>query len=130
MKESDFTMDCTGDVVVGDTICYTESVWGGSYQDPKNLGERTIIAEIIKDSYGEKKQQHTFTFTVINSWGHNALKKGLTTRRKGRNIYKNGTKRLPWACRDARTLALNEKHARGSQARAARKIRIELKEQE
>jgi hypothetical protein len=125
MNESDFTMDCTGDVVVGDTILFTETVWGGSYQDPKNLGERTIIAKIIKDSYGEKKQQHTFTFSVIDSWGCDALTKGAKTRRKGRNVYRNGTRRLPWKCKGARTLALNEKHGRGGQARAARKIRRE-----
>lgn len=124
MKKSDFTMDCTGDVVVGDTILFTETVWGGSYKEPKNLGKRTIIAEIIKDSYGEKKQQHTFTFSVIDSWGCDALTKGLKTRRKGRNIYRNGTKRLPWKCKGARTLALNEKHARGGSAREARQIRV------
>jgi (S)-2-hydroxy-acid oxidase len=130
MNESDFTMDCTGDVVVGDTICYTESVWGGSYKNPENLGKRTIIGEIVKDSYGEKKQQHTFTIQVINSYGVKPIQEKLKIRRKGRNVYKNGTKRLPWACRDARTLALNEKHARGSQARTARQIRVKLKEQE
>ena len=116
-------MDCTGDVVVGDTILFTEAVWGGSYQNPVHEGKRTIIAEVTKDSYGEKKQQHTFTFRVIDSWGHNALKKDFVTRRKGRNVYKNGTRRLPWDCREARTLALNEKHSRGNQARAARNIR-------
>lgn len=126
MDKSKFTMDCTGDVVVGDTILFTETVWGGCYKNPKNLGERTIIAEIIKDSYGEKKQQHTFTFTVIDSWGCDALKKELITKRKGRNVYRNGTKRLPWKCKSARALALNEKHERG---RSARKIRVELKEQ-
>jgi hypothetical protein len=129
MNESDFTMDCTGDVVVGDTILFTEAVWGGTYQKPENLGTRTIIAEVVKDSYGVKKQQHTFTLSVINSYGVKPIQEKIKIRRKGRNVYKNGTRRLPWKCKGARTLALNEKHARGGQARAARQIRIETKQE-
>jgi hypothetical protein len=129
MNESDFTINCTGDVVVGDTILFTEIVWGGSYnKNPINEGTRTIIAEIMKDSYGEKKQQHTFSIRVIDSWGYKPLKKELITRRKGRNVYRNGTKRLPWQCPKKRTLSLNEKHGRGGIARAARKARIELRD--
>jgi hypothetical protein len=123
METNDFTIDCTGDVVVGDTICYTEPVWTGFPKNPKRLGERTIMAEIIKDSYGEKKQQHTFTIEVIRSFGVNPLEVGRRTTRKGRNIYKNGTQRLAWKCHEARSLALNEKHNRGSVARQARDIR-------
>jgi len=124
MNKSDFTINCTGDVVVGDTILFTETVWGGAYnKKPINEGSRTIIAEVMKDSYGEKKQQHTFSIRVISSWGYKPLREELTTRRKGRNVYRNGTKRLPWKCKGARTLSLNEKHGRGGTARAARKIR-------
>jgi len=127
MNKSDFTMDCTGDVVVGDTILFTEAVWGGSYpKNPINLGKRTIIAEVMKDSYGKKKQQHTFSIRVIDSWGYDALEAGLIRKRKGRNIYRMGTRRLPWKCREARTITLNEKHQRGNVARTVRKIRKEL----
>lgn len=125
MDKSKFTIDCTGDVVVGDTILFTETVWGGSYHNISiNEGTRTIIAKVIKDSYGEKKQQHTFSLEVINSYGYKSLREKLKIKRKGRNIYKNGTKRLPWKCKEARTLALNEKHERGDIARGAREIRI------
>jgi (S)-2-hydroxy-acid oxidase len=125
MDKTKFTIDCTGDVVVGDTILFTETVWGGNYKSPINEGERTIIAEVVKDSYGEKKQQHTFSLKVLSSYGSKPLREKIITRRKGRNVYRNGTKRLPWECRKARTLALNEKHSRGNVAREARKIRIE-----
>jgi len=123
MDKSKFTIDCTGDVVVGDTILFIETVWGGSYRTPTNQGERIIIAEVVKDSYGEKKQQHTFSLKIIDSIGVCPLLKGIITRRKGRNVYRNGTNRLPWDCRKARTLALNEKHSRGNVAREARDIR-------
>jgi len=119
----DFTIDCTGDVVVGDTIFFTEIVWGGSYRKPINSGKRDIIAKVLKDSYGDRKQQHTFTLEIIDSVGVRALRTGLKINRKGRNIYRNGTRRLPWKCPEARDLAQNEKHNRGDEARRARDMR-------
>lgn len=123
MNITDFTIDCTGDVVVGDTIIFDEIVWGGSYRKPINSGKRRIIAEVVKDSYGVEKQQHTFSLKVIDSTGVYSLAKEIIIKRKGRNVYRNGTKRLPWECRESRTLALNEKYSRGNIAREARKIR-------
>lgn len=123
MNKKDFKIDCTGDVVVGDIILFTEIVWTGSYRKPVNSGERTIIAKVLKDSYGEMKQQHTFTIEVIKSYGVDPISKNSKIRRKGRNIYRNGTKRLSWECPEARILALNEKHERGDKARGIRQER-------
>jgi len=128
MDKSKFTIDCTGDVVVGDTILFTETVWRGNYKSPINEGERTIIAEVVKDSYGEKKQQHTFSLKVISSCDFKPLRRKIIIRRKGRNVYRNRTMRLLWECKKARTFALNEKHSRGNQARALRKIRYKTKD--
>jgi hypothetical protein len=123
-----FTIDCTGDVCVGDTIHYTETVWGGSHKKPINMGERHIIAKVIKDSYGKKKQQHTFTLLVVDSYGYSPLFKNIKVIRKGRNIYRNGTLRKEWSNEEERLEVLNEKHQRGSIARVDRQIRRIRKE--
>ena len=115
-----------GDVVTGDTIRFTESVWGGSYRKPRHLGSRTVEAEVLNDSYGVDKQQHTFTLRVISSTGLDALEAGKTIRRKGRNIYRGEPERLQWSDESERQLAAAEKHKRGDTARAARDERRAL----
>jgi len=123
-EETDkYSIDCTGDVVVGDTIEFTEAVFGGSFRSPKYLGDRTIEANVIKDSYGDKKQQHTFSLVVISSTGIQPIASGKRTTRKGRNIYKNGTLRAEWTNEAERLDAADEKHSRGDFHRAAREDR-------
>lgn len=117
---SDNWIDCTGDACACDVIKFIEFVWGGSFRKPKKLGERLIIAKILKDSYGAEKQQHTFTIEIIHSEGYDPLSPGKKTTRKGRNIYRNGTYRKPWENESERQKTLNEKHQRGSFARAER----------
>jgi len=118
-------IEATGDVVTGDTIKFEEAVFGGSFKKPKFLGSRLIIAKILKDSYGQAKQQHTFTIEVIHSEGVDPLSVGTKTTRKGRNVYRNGTQRLAWANEADRKAAADEKHQRGDKARAARQARKE-----
>lgn len=117
------SIPCTGDVVAGDTILFEEGVFGGSFKRPKHLGSRFVTAEVVTDSYGDKKQQHTFTIVVIESSGYRPLAEGVKTTRKGRNIYRNGTLRLPWAAEELREAVLDEKHERGNKARATREDR-------
>jgi len=119
-------IDCTGDVVVGDTIAFKEGVFVGSYRNPSFLSEREIIARVVKDSYGADKQQHTFTMTVLESAGYDPLPTGKSIRRKGRNVYRNGTRRAEWADESQRLAALDEKHGRGESARADRDSRREM----
>ncbi|MFQ5534775.1 MAG: hypothetical protein ACE5EM_08140 [Sphingomonadales bacterium] len=118
-----YSIDCTGDICVGDVIEFTEGVFGGSYRRPKFLGDRTIRARVVKDSYGSARQQHTFTLEIIESTGLDPLKINTVTRRKGRNVYRNGTRRQPWADEAERQAALDEKHHRGDVARAEREER-------
>lgn len=116
-------VDCTGDVCTGDTIRFTEAVFGGSRRSPTYLGDRTITAKVVSDSYGSAKQQHTFSLVVLECDGLQPLPPGTKTTRKGRNVYRNGTLRLLWADENERTSALAEKHARGSRSRAKREAR-------
>lgn len=120
---SPYTINCTGDACTGDEIVFTEAVFGGSWKKPTLVGMRTIAARIVKDSYGADKQQHTFTLEVIACDGVDPIAVGTTTRRKGRNVYKNGTMRKPWQNEAERGASLADKHKRGDVARAAREIR-------
>ena len=122
----EYSIDCTGDVVAGDEIEFTEAVFGGSYRKPRFLGERIVRARVIKESYGTDKQQHTFSLEVIESEGTDPLAAGAKTRRKGRNVYRNGTRRAPWADEAARVAVQTEKHMRGDAARAERDARRDL----
>ena len=110
-----YPIDCTGDAVVGDFVMFERAVFEGSYRRPVFVENETIHAEIIRDSYGADRQQHTFTLKTAD---------GRTLRIKGRNLYRNGTRRMAWPDESQRQLAQDEKHGRGNSARAVRDLRI------
>ena len=112
--DTTYSIDCTGDAVVGDDVCFERALFGGSFRKPKFLGNETVTGRIVRDSYGSAKQQHTFTIELPN---------GETTQIKGRNLYRNGCWRQPWADESARAAAIDEKHSRGDDARRARQVR-------
>jgi hypothetical protein len=122
IKKSDW-LRADGDVVVGDIIKFKEGVFGGNYRNPKYVGDRSNIAIIIKDSYGEVSGQHTFSIEILKSTGVEKLAKGFKTRRKGRVIYRNGVERLLWNNEQSRELVKDEKHNRGQQVRNLKKER-------
>ncbi|MDH5727380.1 MAG: hypothetical protein OEZ58_00105 [Gammaproteobacteria bacterium] len=121
-----YPINCTGDVCTGDVIRFSEAVFIGSYRKPQYAGDRTITANVVKDSYGSQKQQHTFTLEVISVSGEQAddIEIGKKIRRKGRNVYRNDCWRKLWKDESLRQQALDEKHHRGSRARALRQQRI------
>lgn len=83
-------MQRTYNIIKGDLIVFKESVFGGNYRNPVYEGERTIKAKVLKESYGKKRGQHTFTLKVIDVSGTraNEILGRETIRRKGRNLYK------------------------------------------
>ena len=105
------------DACQGDLIVWIESEFSGSYRKPKYDGSYARIGMITSDSYGAGKQQHTFSIDMFSDGG--AIRK---TRRKGRNIYRNACWILN-ADRADRSIALDDKHTRGSEARADREFR-------
>ena len=119
----EFSINCTGDVVTGDTIEFSEGVFGGSHRNPSFLGDRVIQSLVTKDSYGAAKQQHTFTIEVLASTGVRPLEAGTKTTRKGRNIYRNGTKRMAWSDESLRGIVADAEHKRGDKARINRDAR-------
>lgn len=109
--DSEYNIDTTGDVVVGDEVAFERAMFTGSWKNPKFDGFELVNGKVIKDSYGKDKQQHTFTLE---------LKDGSTMRIKGRNLYKNGTWRKKWEDESLRNKVADEKHLRGNIARAER----------
>ncbi len=112
-----FEIDCTGDVCTGDIVLFKRAIFEGTYPNSVFSGYETIIGKIVKDSYGAKKQQHTFSVDVIYS-DYTFYSKNI--RIKGRNLYKNGTKRIEWENEEERKKVLSEKHKRGDKARKKR----------
>lgn len=122
MKGTESFVDACGDICIGDFILFTEKVFpkGSLLSKGSPIGERQIHAQVMNESYGEKKQQHTFTLRVIESTGTHPLEAERTYLRKGRNIHRNGCLRALWENEDLRNRALSEKHVRGEAARRKR----------
>jgi hypothetical protein len=114
MNTDRFGLDCTGDAVVGDRVHFERAIFGGSYRRPVFIENEIVEGEIVRDSYGIDKQQHTFTIRRDD---------GSTFRIKGRNLYRHGTRRQVWADEQLRAAALLEKHGRGASARMDRLAR-------
>lgn len=106
-----YSIDCTGDACVGDEVRFEQAFFLGSYKNPKFSHFELVTGKIVKDSYGADKQQHTFTLEFED---------GSKKRIKGRNLYRNGLYRKPWADESQRQIELDEKHERGAAAREAR----------
>lgn len=109
-----YSVRATGDVVVGDEVCFDRATFSGSWRNAHFEGFERVMGRVVRDSYGAAKQQHTFTIEKAD---------GSLMRIKGRNLYRQGVWRKPWADPTARTRAADEKHARGDAARQARRLR-------
>lgn len=110
-----YTIDCTGDCCCGDEVHFERAVFTGSFRSPKFSHNEVIEGLIVSESYGKEKQQHTFTIQLADE---------SKIRIKGRNLYRNGTLRKPWADEIKREAVLLDKHQRGFNARKERSERI------
>jgi hypothetical protein len=117
-----YTINCTGDCVVGDEVSFERATFTGNFRNAKFDGFELTQGKIVNDSYGRDKQQHTFTILLEAGRTVKKLPAKLMTI-KGRNLYANGTYRKLWADESQRGLAADEKHVRGDKARAARDYR-------
>lgn len=111
----------TGDAAEGDKILFIKQIWErksiNRYGKMANVivDYALIEAEILRESYGKDKGQHTFTLKVQN---------GETMFIKGRNLYAVGV----WAKKrdkKEREEVLADKHARGAKARAKKQTQRE-----
>lgn len=107
--DTEHTICCTGDVCLSDNIAFSKATFSGSYRNARFDGFEMIIGQVVNESYGADRGQHTFT--ILKRDGEKLLI-------KGRNLYAQGVWRKPWESEEARKLILEEKHARGEAARA------------
>ncbi|CAE6263422.1 unnamed protein product [Arabidopsis arenosa] len=124
---SSFAINCKGDVCKGDVVLFTQKVHH-KYEKMKRsgniMGRRTVAGQVVKESYGTAKQQHTFTIQVLWCEGTQKLPPLYPLLVKGRNLYRLMTLRQRWPNEKDRVKILNEKHNRGA---AARKVMRERK---
>ncbi|KAK7406576.1 hypothetical protein VNO78_08204 [Psophocarpus tetragonolobus] len=128
--KSSFTVNCTGDVCMGDVVLFRQKVYekfDKVTRHGKNLGNRTVAGRIVKESYGAAKQQHTFTVEVFWSSGVRKLPPLSPLLVKGRNLYKQKTYRQRWKNEADRIEVLREKHKRGAAARSKRALKQKRK---
>ncbi|CAK9315190.1 unnamed protein product [Citrullus colocynthis] len=120
---SSFVVNCTGDVCRGDTVLFTQKVYAKFDKVTRHgglIGKRTVAGRVVKESYGARKQQHTFTVEVLWSRGVRKLPPLYPLLVKGRNLYKLRTFRRRWNDEAQRVQVLAEKHKRGAAARGLR----------
>lgn len=113
-EENEDAMKCS-DAAIGDVVLFSENVFGGSYRNAKFLGERKILGQIEKESYGKDRGQHTFSIYVIESKGTEPIDSGEKIRRLGRNMYQD-CKHIQYATQETR----DEKHNRGKAAKESK----------
>lgn len=101
--EDGYDINCTGDCCTGDEI---------KFFNPAKASKQ-LYGVIVSESYGQLKQQHTFTVVVD----------GEKQQIKGRNLYKNGVLRKKWADETERQKIIDEKHERGAVARRQKEYR-------
>lgn len=124
---SSFAINCKGDVCKGDTVLFTQKLhhkYEKMKRSGKVMGTRTVAGQVVKESYGSSKQQHTFTIEVLWCEGIQKLPPLYPLLVKGRNLYRLMTMRQRWVNEEDRVKALSEKHGRGA---AARKVMRERK---
>ncbi|KAG0599182.1 hypothetical protein M758_12G134000 [Ceratodon purpureus] len=130
---SSFIKDCTGDVCQGDTVLFQHAVFDTPFDIERRcasgppLGQRWVAGKVVNESYGAAKQQHTFTIEVLWSTGTKPFSVMHPVRIKGRNLYRIQTLRQLWPDETKRQMVLDEKHARGAEARAHRRAMKSLK---
>ena len=64
-------------------------VFTGSYKNAKFSHNVSVKMQVIKESYGAERGQHTFTLLCLESSHPEDFAVGKTYRKKGRNLYPN-----------------------------------------
>ncbi|CAI5529209.1 unnamed protein product, partial [Closterium sp. Naga37s-1] len=90
-----FFINCTGDVCRNDVVLFNQRISTRSisrHEKKAMHGEfRLVAGRVVSESYGVKKQQHTFTVEVFWSSGLHALALMMQLLVKGRVLYRHKT---------------------------------------
>lgn len=99
-------IECTGPLVVGDVVRFSESVW----RNKKRIGSRVVTAQILDpavDDVGEQWPKAAagdgwvYCLTLCAEGDH-VGDFGHQFRRQERNVFRNGLVRRPWSDESAR----------------------------
>lgn len=115
--DDEYNIETTGHCCIGDQIRFTRATFIGNYPYSKFNGFTILTGIIINDSYGKKKQQHTFT--ILLDTGKKISIRGRTLNRYG--VWRKNPDN------EERERSLAEQHERRKIARIARYTRL-LKE--
>lgn len=96
IDKGEFGIECEGNVKVGDVILWAESTAPGRPAHQRSPFMRTIVAEVLSDSYGRGLVHHSFSLRVLASEGHAPLAPGHTIQRRVESIDRCGVRRRPW----------------------------------
>ncbi|CAI7803767.1 unnamed protein product [Closterium sp. NIES-54] len=90
-----FFINCTGDVCRNDVVLFNQRIPTRSVSTHERKathgGYRLVAGRVVSESYGVKKQQHTFTVEVIWTSGVHALAPMTQLLVKGRVLYRHKT---------------------------------------
>lgn len=109
-----FDVPAVGDIVAGDRIRFRENVYEGPAYAPRFAGRRTIWAEVLRDSFGQHLQLHTYTLRVLAVRGRqvSVVVPGQWVRRQADTLHQAQVCRQRWADESHRQLAVQEREAR------------------
>ncbi len=71
-------------LTAGTIVKFEEAIFTGSYKKPKFSHTATHTVRILRESYGARRGQHSFTLEVIES---TERRRGEVFRKMGRNLY-------------------------------------------
>ncbi|CAI5475536.1 unnamed protein product [Closterium sp. Yama58-4] len=90
-----FHINCTGDDCKNDVVLFNQRISARSVtrheRKATHGGYRSVAGRVVSESYGVKKQQHTFTVEVIWRSGLHALAPMTQLLVKGRVLYRHKT---------------------------------------
>jgi len=92
-------VETRGDIVAGDEILFYEAVWNKRskkhlHASTMPVGYRVIAAEVVWESWGPEKANHSLTLRVRESSGRDPIHPGKVIWRKNMQVLHNRCWRL------------------------------------
>lgn len=112
---STFSVDCQGDVCIGDVVLFKQRIFEEKFDNCLRkiyplLGDRTVAGRIVNDSYGVMKQQRTVTVEVLWSTGVMPFPPLRNLRLKGQDFRALKILRQLWLDEAKRAKVFLERH--------------------
>ncbi|KAK9067089.1 hypothetical protein SSX86_014414 [Deinandra increscens subsp. villosa] len=119
--KSSFSINCTGDARVGDTVLFKQHVYLGGTKMKK---KRTVTGRIVNMRECGSKDKHKFLIKVLWATASKKLHRRFTLLVRSHNLYKFGTFRQPRKNEACKSKRFKEKHAQAKHKQKLRKTDI------